>query len=273
MSVRSSASISLEPSVAGGPWLFWDPVEVSIPRAAALGFHAVELFAGAYDEDLRRSVARALEATGLSLSCVGTGGGKMFHGLTLTDPDAAVRRRAIDYAASVIDFGAAFGAPATIGSMQGAVGAGGDREPSVHWLAEGLEFLAEHAASRGVTLQYEPLNRYETDLFNRQADAAEVLRGLETENVRLLADLFHMNIEESSPAEAIVDAGEYIGYLHFVDSNRCAVGMGHIDMAPIVAALHKIGFDGYAAAEAKAWPDSDTAARQTRAAFRRCFET
>jgi sugar phosphate isomerase/epimerase len=57
--------------------------------------------------------------------------------------------------------------------------------------------------------------------------------------------------------------------VHFVDSNRRTAGCGHINYAPIVEALREIGYEGYLSAEAFAWPDSETAARQTIAEFRR----
>src|SRR5204863_6377558 len=118
----------------------------------------------------------------------------------------------------------ALGVPAIIGSMQGRWGDGVTRQQAVAWLGEALEGLARPAARYGVPLLYEPLNRYETNLFNRQGDAAEFLRGLRSRNVKLLCDLFHMNIEESCIADALRTAGPLVGHVHFVDSNRQAVG-------------------------------------------------
>ena len=80
-----------------------------------------------------------------------------------------------------------------------------------------------------------------------------------------------MNIEEVNLAEAIRAAAGRIGHVHFVDSNRRAAGMGHMDFAPIAAALRDINYDGYASAEAFALPDSNTAAKQTINAFRKHF--
>ncbi|MEZ6149770.1 MAG: hypothetical protein R3C09_06575 [Pirellulaceae bacterium] len=61
------------------------------------------------------------------------------------------------------------------------------------------------------------------------------MRSLKTKNVRLLADLFHMNIEEANVAQGLRDAGQYLGHVHFVDSNRRAAGLGHTDFGPIAA--------------------------------------
>ena len=71
-------------------------------------------------------------------------------------------------------------------------------------------------------LIYEPLNRYETNLCNTVADGVKLLEAIQSQNVVLLADLFHMNIEEENIADALRHGGKHIGHVHFVDSNRRA---------------------------------------------------
>ena len=75
-----------------------------------------------------------------------------------------------------------------------------------------------------------------------------MLRSLSTRNVALLADLFHMNIEEADIPSALRSGGRWICHVHFVDSNRRPAGSGHLDYAPIAKALLEIGYDGFAAA-------------------------
>ena len=87
----------------------------------------------------------------------------------------------------------------------------------------------------------------------------------------LLADLFHMNIEEIDVAASLRAGGRHIGHVHFVDSNRRPVGCGHLDISPIVLALRAIGYDGYLSAEALPYPDPDQAARRTIDEFRKYF--
>ena len=139
------------------------------------------------------------------------------------------------------------------------------------FLAEALAELGSEAARQGVPLIYEPLNRYETNLFNRQADAAAWLRVRGINSVRLLADLFHMNLEEADLAGALQAAGEFVGHVHFADSNRHAIGFGHTDVAPVMRALRSIGYSGYLSAEVLPLPDSEAAAVQTIAAIRRAI--
>ncbi|CAN5917254.1 sugar phosphate isomerase/epimerase [soil metagenome] len=270
--IKSCVTIALVPQLKTGPWIFWENLEQSMAKAAELGIDAVELFTPAADSVDPEALARLLDHHRLSLAAVGTGAGKVIKGLTLTDPDPEVRAQAVSFIADMISFGARFQAPAIIGSMQGNAGGGVEKEQALAWLAEGLTQLGEHAGKEGVTLIYEPLNRYETNLINQLGEAADFIRALNTRQVHLLADLFHMNIEETSLPESIRTNGPLIGHVHFADSNRRPVGFGHTPMADIAAALHEISYAGYISAEAFPWPNPDEAAKQTRKAFDQFFQ-
>ena len=98
--------------------------------------------------------------------------------------------------------------------------------------------------------------------------AAAWLRATKTGGVKILADLFHMAIEEADPAAALREAGDLVGHVHFADSNRHAAGFGHTDFRPIAAALRGIGYTGHLSAEILPLPDAPAAAAQTIKAFR-----
>ena len=168
----------------------------------------------------------------------------------------------------MIDAAAPFGSAVIVGSMQGRAEPPLSRKEAIELLAEELNDLGEYGASRGVGVLYEPLNRYETNLFNRLGEVVPLLKQISS-NVKLLADLFHMNIEEANLAEALRTAAPFVGHVHFVDSNRHAAGAGHIDFEPIVSALREAGYNGYLSAECHPFPDSDRAAAQTMEAFKR----
>ena len=130
-----------------------------------------------------------------------------------------------------------------------------------------MERLGARAAGHGQKLIYEPLNRYETNVAVTLEQGMQLLDPLPDEQVVLLADLFHMNIEEADPAQALRRAGQRVGHVHFVDSNRQAAGRGHLNFHAIADALRDIGYGGYASAEAFPVPDSRTAAAQTMEMF------
>ncbi|TWU01978.1 sugar phosphate isomerase/epimerase family protein [Neorhodopirellula pilleata] len=261
--MKSAITVSLVEEARGGPFVFWDGLADAFEQAAKLGFDAVEVFAPGPDAVSVDELRSLSEQTGLRVAAVGTGAGMVKHGLSLTDPDVSKRKAAREFVRSMIDFGGPVGAPAIIGSMQGRWGGDLSLAGALDYLAEALEELAPLAAEYDVPLIYEPLNRYETNLIKTVDEGLTFLNRLQTGNVKLLADLFHMNIEESDVAAAIRRGGDAIGHVHFVDSNRQAAGLGHTDFAPIIAALRGIGYDGYLCAEAFPIPDSQTAAQKT----------
>jgi sugar phosphate isomerase/epimerase len=189
--------------------------------------------------------------------------------LTLTSPEAAVRAKALAFVRSIIDLAGPFGASAIIGSMQGRWGDGMDKATAQGHLVQALNTLGEHARQYGVPLIYEPLNRYETNMANTVEEGVRLLRSLSTTNVVLLADLFHMNLEEMDLPAALRAGRGHIGHVHFVDSNRRPAGNGHLHFELIVAALRDIDYQGYLSAEALPYPTSLEAARQTITMFRR----
>lgn len=267
--MRSAITVSLVPQAKGGPFVFWNGLADAFAQSAALGFDAVEIFPTSA-EALDVAEVKALAAQhGLAVAAVGTGAGWVVRRLHLTHADPALRAQAREFIRGIIDVAGALGAPTILGSMQGRWEGEVTREQAVAWLAEALEDLGEHAARHGVPFLYEFLNRYETNLFNRLGDTAKFLRTLGTRNVRILADLFHMNIEERDPAAALREGGDLVGHVHFADSNRQAVGLGHTAIAPVIAALRDIGYAGYLSAEVLPLPDSVAAARQTIDSFRK----
>src|SRR5437773_6085761 len=216
--MQSAVTISLVPEARGGPFVFSGDLATSCARAAELGFDAVEIFPRAADEINARELRGLLRKHNLKLAAMGTGAGWLAHKLRLTDSDALVRERARNFVASIIDLAAGFGAPAIIGSMQGRSEGNLTRDGAIEKLREALETLGPRAHAAGVPLLFEPLNRYETNLINTVADGLELLRSLRTQNVKLLCDLFHMNIEEPNIGESIRQAGPWMGHLHLADS-------------------------------------------------------
>ena len=269
--IKSCVTIALVSEIKKGPWVFWNNLEHSMQKASELGFDAVELFTAAADAIDADKLESLLIKFNLQLAAVGTGAGKVIHGLTLTDQNEEIRKKAISFISDMISFGARFGAPAIIGSMQGNASINLDREQSLDWLGDGLELLGKHAADKGVSLIYEPLNRYETNLINTLEIGAAFLESRNISNVNLLADLFHMNIEEADMTQSIHKCAKNIGHVHFADSNRRPIGNGHTDMLAIASALKEINYHGFISAEAFPWPNEDAAANQTIIAFNQYF--
>ncbi len=96
-----------------------------------------------------------------------------------------------------------------------------------------------------VNLTLECWNRYGTYLLNRPEQAVRLWHETELSNGGVMADTYHMNIEERSLPEAIREAGEQLNHVHLSDSNRAAPGQGHTDFESILRALLDTGYPGY----------------------------
>lgn len=271
--IRSGVTISLIPQAKGGPFVFWDDLPGACGKAKSLGFDGVEIFAPSGAAIAGTNLKSLLGDQNLRLAAVGTGGGWVLHRLTLTGPDSSARTQARDFIRGIIDAGGAFGAPAIVGSMQGRWDEQTSRDVALGRLREALDELGRHAKQYNVPLLFEPLNRYESNLINSIDDGLALIQSLGKSNVKLLADLYHMNIEEADPAGALKAGGKAIGHVHFADSNRRPIGLGHSDMTRIAGALRDIGYDGYMSAECLPYPDSNAAAKKTIESFNRYFRT
>ena len=112
--------------------------------------------------------------------------------------------------------------------------------------------LCEYAAERNAAIAIESVNRFEgyPGFANTIQDSLNFVEEIGADNLGVLADLFHNNIEEASLPAALRLAGDKLMHVHLADSNRMIPGSGHIDFKAVVAALKEIGFDGYIALDA-----------------------
>ncbi|GAG10352.1 unnamed protein product, partial [marine sediment metagenome] len=244
-----------------------------VDNLLALGFEGVELNAG-FDphggSDLRRRVdeiKRALEGTQIAVSSI-CGGQPM----TFLAADVQQRRAAIDGYRENLAIAGELGATGPIlvpifgppqlsdpWPLKSAV----DLEKEI--LAEICKDLADIAVQYGTNVVLEPLNRYETHLLRTLADAMQIcdMAG-NPPGLKIMADFFHMNIEEPDIPASIRAAGDAICHVHLADSTRTEPGSGHTDFAAGLKALSDIGYSGYMAFEcALSGPDPAEALKRS----------
>jgi sugar phosphate isomerase/epimerase len=197
----------------------------------------------------------------LLVPAIGTGQVYGEEGLSFTYPEENVRKKAIERVGAHVDLASGLGAAVIIGLVRGKRGPGVNTDLAELWLVEALRVCA--AKNRAVKLALEPINRYETDLINTTMSGLKLVEKIRMENVGLLLDTFHMNIEEPSLPESILSARDRLFHFHIADSNRWHPGAGHTDFRSIVDALDRISYKGFLSAEILPLPDPDTAARNT----------
>lgn len=231
-------------------WVWTSPLtdaalERIAPRVAAWGFDTIELpVENAEDWDPRRA-RDLLDELGLTATVVLV----MGPGRELVATDPATRSTTQDYLRRVVDAAATVGSPVVAGPAYASVGrtwrlTPQEREGLPAELAEALAPVVEHAAAAGVSVAVEPLNRYETSVLNTVDQSLEALRDLPAEHCGLALDLYHMNIEETGIAEAILRAAGRIEHVQVCANDRGTPGTDHLDWPRIVTALNETGYSG-----------------------------
>lgn len=153
------------------------------------------------------------------------------------------------YIRTLIDMASVLGSSYVAGPMYAATGrarlaSGEERERQWAYVVGNVRELAGYAASKGVRLALEVLNRFETDFLNTVEQGNRLLDDIGCDNVGFLLDTFHMNIEEKDLGQAIRMAGDRLFDFHACANDRGTPGEDHLDWGEIGRALREIEYDG-----------------------------
>jgi sugar phosphate isomerase/epimerase len=179
-----------------------------------------------------------------------------------THPDREVRDRAVTEFEGIIEVAAEVGADINVSRVRGSLEAGEPYETGLARLSGCLERVCAKAGRYGLSILLEQMNRYETNYLFSCADIGEYLKRLGIPNLKIHADLFHMNIEDVDLPGTLKNYSDLLGFIHFADSNRLAPGRGNIDFASILDTLDEINYSRWIGIEILTKPDPYTAAKQ-----------
>ncbi len=241
-----------------------------LERVAALGFDGVEVAVRDPAEVDGVALVDRCKALNLPVVALGTGQAFLHEGLALASPEAGIRRATIErlrrhvHLASMLNAvpGAPpDGIPVIVGLIRGWAGA--DWRAAMGWLREGLEAMLPDADAAGVGVVLEPISRFELDTLNTVEEAVAFIREVGHPRLGLVADTFHMHVEEASIDASLRRAAPYLRHVHVADSNRRPPGGGHLDFGAILRVLEEIGYEGYLSGETLPYPDPQRAATLT----------
>lgn len=216
----------------------------------ATGFDGVEIpvFEGARADYARLgTLLDGLDLQRTAVSAIGD------PALDLISPDRAVRQAGIDRMRWVLDCTAELGADRVSGPLHSVLGQFSGQGPTADEIARAIDSqqaIGAHAATLGVTVGLEALNRFECYLVNTMADLSALLARIDHPNIRAMYDTFHCNIEETNPIAALTRHKADVVHIHISENDRGVPGRGNIPWAETFAAIKSIGYDDWLTIEA-----------------------
>jgi len=168
-------------------------------------------------------------------------------------PDESLRKASIralgEWSRKAVDLGADLLAGPFfqgLGYFSGASPTEEEWKMALETLGEGCSI----AAAEGIRIALEPLNRFEMYMVNTMAEAKRFVIELGLQNVGILGDTMHANIEELDVAEAFCGAMPHLFHVHISESNRGTPGSGHGVPEALLRGLKAAGYDGWLTIEA-----------------------
>lgn len=264
--MKTSVSLSTFDGPETSPMLFMKNLEHNISLISDLGYDGVDLFIIDPEEPETKKAWELLQKKNLGVGVVMPAGLAMKN-LTMTDSDSEKKSEFFKRFHAIVEYASICGGMVSIGLIRGNKNAGEPLCSFLDRLAESCRHALDIAAKYGVKLVLEPINHNEIDNINSSQQALDFIKKYNLP-LYLMLDTFHMNIEDDDICRSFEQCIDLVKHVHFVDSNRLAPGMGHLDMGKIYFTLEKLGYDGYLCLEALRIPDGITVARNGSAFFR-----
>lgn len=218
-----------------------------VSRAKGLGFDTLAVHAGALHEassSERSRLREEAERHDVRLT--------LLIGLTAdrdpASPDATARERGIRFLQEAAAITSELGTDELAGILHGSWPAklpvGESKEKYFERSVNSMREAAKAAVDHGVVFNVEVVNRFEQFMLNTAAEAIDYVKRVDSPNVKILLDTFHLNIEEDSIGDAIRESGDLLGHFHIGENNRRPPGHGHIPWDEVFQALSDIGYAG-----------------------------
>lgn len=228
--------------------------EYYIPKVKKLGFDILEISCAAFIEKYTTKEAmlglkKCADDNGIIL----TSGYGPTQAQNICSPDPAVVERAMKFFQDLLpklqlmDIHILGGGLYTYWPLDMSLPM--DKQGDLDRSIKNMKILAKTAEDCGVVLGMEVLNRFEGYMINTEAECKAYIDAVDSPNVKIMLDTFHMSIEEDNMADAVRKAGKDLCHLHLGEQNRRVPGKGTIDWAALGQALRDINYQGAAVME------------------------
>jgi len=135
-------------------------------------------------------------------------------------------------------------------------------------IVDSLKEAAKLVEKADVTLLLEPLNilvDHRGYYLSSSKEGFEIIREVDSPNIKLLYDIYHQQITEGNLIETITKNISLIGHFHVGDvPGRHEPGTGEINYANVLKEIDKTGYDGFIGLEFKPVTDGKEALNKVR---------
>jgi 5-keto-L-gluconate epimerase len=225
-----------------------------------IGYDCVDLFIDQTTEEKAYEIKKLLDNNDLKVSmlvCIYLAN----LGVNFGSTDSEVRSKSVNTYLDQMKIAKILGAPTMpIGFIRGRITDQDNINDYYLRLSESLKDLIEGAKKYSIELCLEPINRYEANTILSLDEAIDFIDKYEINGLKILADFFHMNIEDVNLSEGLRRAGDKIRHVHIPDSNRKAPGMGHLNYHELLGTLKSIAYKGNLVIEAIPYGQPDLCA-------------
>lgn len=252
-----------------GPLLYPGELERAIQELGELGYDGIELSLRTPQDVDRNTLENMLSRANMQLISIATGQSFIEDGYAVFHEDELIRKQTAERIRGYVDLIASMGGKSVIlGGIKGKLGPANPEQQFAHGAAT-IDSCLEYAEKKQVMLLLEAINRYETNIMVTVESCAEFAEKRDSPYLKVLADTFHMNIEEVSLKGSLDTYAKHIGAIHCADSNRLAPGMGHVDFHEVLKDIGQYPYLQYLGVEVLPLPDSHTCAETAIHTLRR----
>ena len=225
-------------------WIYGnESLEDSLKRLKKYGYQGVELAGEPYTIDIEET-KELLKKYELECSSIC---GIFTPERDLSSSNDEIRKQAVEYVKRSVDLAKTLNASTLIAvpTCVGKLSPETTLEEEWNNAIQSVKEAGLYAKEQGITITIEALNRYETYLVNNLTLALRFVEEVNVEGVGIMADLFHMSIEERDMTGSIKKISRYLAHVHIADNTREAAGLGQTNFAPVISLLKELGYKGY----------------------------
>jgi sugar phosphate isomerase/epimerase len=248
-------------------------IAATLAHIRQVGYQGVEFLVSDPARIDAAALSKAVADSGLDVPALCTGEVYGDARLSFADPDPAKRRQARDRMKAAMELASRFGAAVNVGRLRGRFHDGIAPEQTLDWIRQALDECATACPDTRIVM--EPVNHQYANCLMGTRDMLDFIDSVALPNVGIMLDMVHILMEgEDLPASLRLaqDRGCF-WHFHVSDSDRLPMGDGHYPIAPVIQALHDVGYDDYVTVETFQIPDSRYAIERSYDTLRPYFQT